>query len=80
VKHFNSRRADAGNSQVLIDPINGQRRRSQQGCNKANTIRNWTKVEHYLMEVEKAHGCARSWALRMRLEQGHVTLGELMGR
>jgi hypothetical protein len=79
VNHFNSRRADGRNSQALIDPINGQRQRLQQSCNKANTIRNWSKVEHYLMEVEKAHGCARSWALRERLEQGHVTLSELMG-
>jgi hypothetical protein len=37
-------------------------------------------VEHYLLEVEKVYGCARSWALRMRLERGDVTLNELTGR
>jgi hypothetical protein len=48
--------------------------------NKANTIRNSAKVEHYLMEVEKSHGYAKSWAYRERLEQGHVSLDELMRR
>jgi hypothetical protein len=38
------------------------------------------KVEHYLMEVEKIHGFAKSWALRERLEQGHVSFDELMRR
>jgi hypothetical protein len=32
------------------------------------------------MEVEKVHGFAKSWALRERLEQGDVSLDELMGR
>ena len=38
------------------------------------------KVEQYLTQVEKAHGCARSWELRERLERGDVRLGELPGR
>jgi hypothetical protein len=54
--------------------------RSKQARNKANTIRNWAKVENYLMEVEKVHGCAKSWALRERLEQGHVSLDDLKQR
>jgi hypothetical protein len=45
--------------------------------NQANTRRNAAKVEQYLTEVEKVHGCARSWQLRERLERGDVTLGEL---
>ena len=45
--------------------------------NRANTRRNWVKVEQYLTEVEKSHGFARSWDLRGRLERGDVTLGEL---
>jgi hypothetical protein len=53
---------------------------SKESRNKANTIRNSAKVEHYLMEVEKSHGFAKSWALRQRLEQGHVSLDELMRR
>jgi hypothetical protein len=52
--------------------------RLKQSRNKANTIRNWAKVENYLMEVEKADGFAKSWALRERLEQGQVSLDELM--
>jgi hypothetical protein len=44
---------------------------------KSQTRRNAAKVEHYLMEVEKMYGCARSWALRVRLERGDVTLAEL---
>jgi hypothetical protein len=54
--------------------------RSKESRNKANTIRNAAKVEHYLMEVEKAHGFAKSWALRERLEQGQVSLDELIRR
>jgi hypothetical protein len=38
------------------------------------------KVEHYLMEIEKAHGFAKSWALRERLEQGQMSFDELMRR
>ncbi|HZN66512.1 MAG TPA: hypothetical protein VFB66_14580 [Tepidisphaeraceae bacterium] len=45
--------------------------------NKSNTRRNREKVEQYLTEVEKVHGCARSWELRGRLERGDVTLGQL---
>ena len=48
-----------------------------QARNRANTRRNWVKVEQYLTGVEKAHGLARSWELRERLERGDVTLGEL---
>ena len=48
--------------------------------NRANTIRNSAKVEHFLMEVEKSHGFAKSWALRERLELGHVSLEEAMRR
>jgi len=32
------------------------------------------------MEIEKAHGFAKSWALRERLEQGQISLEELMRR
>ena len=45
--------------------------------NKAQTRRNWVKVEQYLTEVEKVHGCASSWELRGRLERGDVALAEL---
>jgi hypothetical protein len=48
--------------------------------NKSQNRRNAAKVEQYLMEVEKAYGCARSWGLRVRLEQGDVALGELTRR
>ena len=48
--------------------------------NKAHTRRNATKVEQYLPEVEKLHGCARSWDLRERLERGDVTLQQLIER
>jgi hypothetical protein len=47
---------------------------SQQNRNKAQTRKNAAKAEQYLMEVEKAHGFARSWELRERLERGDVTL------
>jgi len=45
--------------------------------NKTHTRKNWAKVEQYLIEVEKIHGCARSWELRERLERGEITLSEL---
>ena len=48
--------------------------------NKSQNRRNAAKVEHYLMEVEKAYGCARSWDLRVRLEQGDVALAHLSRR
>jgi hypothetical protein len=53
---------------------------SREARNRANTIRNSVKVEHYLMEVEKAQGFAKSWALRERLEQGQVSLDDLIRR
>jgi len=54
--------------------------KSKEDRNKAATRKNAVKVEQYLTEVEKAHGCAKAWALRERLELGHVTLEELRGR
>ena len=54
--------------------------KSKEDRNKAATRRNAVKVEQYLTDVEKAHGCAKAWAVRERLELGHVTLGELRGR
>ena len=48
--------------------------------NKSQTRKNWVKVEQYLTELEKVHGCARSWELRERLERGEITLGELNRR
>jgi hypothetical protein len=57
-----------------------RRTKSREGRNQAATRRNSLKVEQYLTDVEKAHGCARAWALRERLEHGHVTLEELRGR
>jgi hypothetical protein len=86
VKHFNSKQAvdriSQNGSIAVIDPIDGERpalpRKSKESRNKANTIRNSAKVEQYLMEVEKAQGFAQSWALRERLEQGHVSLDDLM--
>jgi len=54
--------------------------RARESRNKANTMRNAAKVEHYLMEIEKAHGFAKSWALRERLETGEISLEDLMRR
>jgi hypothetical protein len=54
--------------------------RLKQARNRASTARNWAKVENYLMEVEKSQGYAKSWALRERLEQGHVCLDDLKHR
>lgn len=54
-----------------------QSTQSTQARNKAQTRKNWAKVEQYLSHVEKVHGFARSWELRVRLERGDVTLGEL---
>ena len=53
---------------------------SQARRNISRTQRNWAKVEQYLTEVEKADGLAKAWALRQRLERGHVTLEELRPR
>jgi hypothetical protein len=47
-----------------------------QSRNKAHNRRNAAKVEQYLMEVERVHGCSKSWALREQFERGDVTLGE----
>jgi len=47
---------------------------SQQNRNQARTRKNAAKAEQYLTEIEKAHGFARSWELRERLERGDVTL------
>lgn len=38
------------------------------------------KVEDYLMQVERAQGFAKSWALRERLEQGRISFDELTRR
>ena len=51
---------------------------SKQTRNKAHTRKNAAKVEQYLTQVEKVHGCARAWELRERLESGHTTLTELL--
>jgi hypothetical protein len=88
LKQSNSKRAGARTSQNAPEapnpPVPGQPnavvQRSKESRNKANTYRNSVKVEHYLMEVEKAHGFAKSWALRERLEQGHISLDDLMRR
>ena len=88
MKHSNKKRVGAPISQTPPEPAtrpaNGQpdpmSQQAKQSRNKANTIRNAAKAEHYLMEVEKAHGFAKSWALRERLEQGQVSLDELMRR
>jgi hypothetical protein len=53
---------------------------SKESRNKANTIRNSVKVEHYLMQIEKVQGFARAWALRERLEQGQISFDELQRR
>ena len=47
---------------------------------KAHIRRNSSKVQQYLTEVEKVHGNARSWELRVRFERGDVTLAELSER
>ena len=54
--------------------------RQKHSRNRANTIRNSAKVEQFLIEVEKIQGFAKSWALRERLELGHVSLEEVMRR
>jgi hypothetical protein len=54
--------------------------RRKHARNKSSSMRNWSQVEQYLTEVEKAHGLAKAWAFRDRLERGHVTLDELKGR
>ena len=61
------------------EPVDDLLRRKH-ARNKSNTVRNWSQVEQYLTEVEKAHGLAKAWAFRERLERGHVTLDELKWR
>ena len=53
---------------------------SKESRNKARTRKDSAKVEQYLTQVEKVHGCAKAWALRERLEHGHITLAELPHR
>jgi len=50
---------------------------SQQDRNKANTRRNWDRIEQHLTEVEKTQGAARAWKLREQLEQGDITINDL---
>ena len=57
-----------------------QSQQSQQARNKANTGKNSCKVERYLTEVERAHGCAKSWAMRERFERGDITLNDILRR
>ena len=45
--------------------------------NRASNRRNWSKAEAYLTNVEKAHGLAKAWELRERLERGEVTVDDL---
>jgi hypothetical protein len=44
--------------------------RSVQSMNVAHNRRHAAKIEQYLMDVERVQGCAKSWALRERLERG----------
>ena len=53
---------------------------SKQARNQARTRKDAAKVEQYLTQIEKAHGCGKAWALRERLELGHTTLAELVRR
>jgi hypothetical protein len=80
LKQQTSQQAVAGQNVGQAPPNDPDAQRSKQARNKASNIRNWSKVENYLMEIEKVHGYARSWALRERLEQGQVSLDELKQR
>ena len=42
------------------------------------SVRNAAKVEQFLTEYEKAHGCAKAWELREQFERGQIKLGELI--
>jgi hypothetical protein len=53
---------------------------SKQTRNKTQTRKDWAKVEQYLSAVERAHGHARSWEMRERLEAGDTTLKEILRR
>jgi len=68
------------NEWSILNLPNVKPQQSKQARNKANTRKNSTQVEQYLTEIEKAHGFAKSWELRERLEEGHVTLDELRRR
>ena len=48
--------------------------------NKANTTKNWAKVEQHLTQIEKVYGVASSWALRERFESGAVSLADVLRR
>jgi len=63
-----------------LNSPNGRPQQSKHDRNKANTRRNSAQAEQYLTEIEKVHGFAKAWALRERLEQGHITLDELRRR
>jgi len=82
VKHFKSDRA----ATIETTPNHATRRqpdellRLEHARNKSQSMRNWSQVEQFLTEVEKAHGLAKAWAFRERLERGHVTLDELKWR
>jgi hypothetical protein len=86
LKQLSSKRAVARRSPkppiAAVQPVKGQLNTSasKESRNKANTIRNTAKIEQFLMEVEKVHGFARSWAMRERLEQGQVSFDELLRR
>ena len=54
--------------------------KSREDRNKTATRKDAVRVEQYLTEIERAHGTARAWALRERLERGEVTLEQLGGR
>jgi len=67
----------------VVQPIHGHPDdllRVKHARNRANSVRNSSKVERYLTEVEKVHGFATSWVFRERLERGDATLVELMRR
>jgi hypothetical protein len=53
---------------------------SKQTRNRTATRKNWSKVEDYLMHVEKSRGIGKALELREKLERGEVTLDELTGR
>jgi len=85
VKHFKSDRA--ATIETTVERVNQAPRgqlddllRRKHARNKANSMRNWSQVEQFLTQVEKAHGLAKAWAFRERLERGHVTLDELKWR
>ena len=58
----------------------GSHQPSEQARKKANSRKEWNKVEQHLSEVEKTQGFAKAWKLREQLELGNITLAELTGR